>query len=319
MPKRKDFKIVESISVREFYESFKDKLEMDLVHGSSGLDKDIGEKSINRPALVLTGYLKHFAYKRIQLFGAGEMAYLRDLSPAQQLENLTTIAQKKIPCIVLSRNLAPTQSLIRIAKTFKIPLIRTPLSSKIFITEATVLLEEKFAPQTTMHGTLVDIEGMGTLLRGDSGIGKSECALALIERGYSLVADDVIHVKLLRDKELTGSGPELNRGYMECRGIGIINIAELFGIRAIRLDKRIDLVITFIVWEPGMQEERTGLVDNWYEILGIKVPHIIIPVRPGRDMARLAEVAAMVNALKMIGHDSAKEFNERLIEHMRTK
>ncbi len=319
MPSRTTLKIVESISVREFYESFKDELKMHLVYGSEGLDKRILEKSINRPALVLTGYLKHFAFKRIQLFGAGEMSYLRDLSEAKQTQSLETIAEKKIPCIVLSRNLAPTKTLISIAQKFKIPLIRTPLTTKIFITEATVLLEEKFALQTTMHGTLMDIEGIGTLLRGDSGVGKSECALALIERGHSLVADDLVYIKQLRDKELTGTGPEFNRGYMECRGIGIINIAELFGIRSVRLDKRIDLIITFSVWEPGMHEERTGLEKSSYEILGIQVPHMKIPVRPGRDMARLAEVAAMVQALKMIGHDSAKEFNERLIDHINNK
>jgi HPr kinase/phosphorylase len=147
-------------------------------------------------------------------------------------------------------------------------------------------------------------------------VGKSECALALVERGHSLVSDDITYVRLVGDRELVGKSADLNRGYMECRGLGIINIAELFGVRSVRLDKRIDLVVTFADYEPGMEEDRTGLEQNYHPILGLEIPHIQIPVRPGRDLARLVEVAALVQALKAIGHDSAKEFNERLIAHM---
>ena len=317
MPPAKNLKVVESISVREFYESFKAKLKMDLVDGANGLNKHIREKSINRPALVLTGYFKHFAFKRIQLFGAGEMSYLRDLSAAQQEATLTLIAKKRIPCIVITRNLAPPKALRRIAQAFKIPLIRTPLTTKIFITEATLLLEERFAPETSMHGTLMDLEGIGVLLLGDSGVGKSECALALIEHGHSLVADDRVFIKLLWDKDLIGTSAEISRGYMECRGIGILNIAELFGIRSVRMEKRIDLVITFVTWKPGMEEERTGLDEHYYELFGIRIPHMTLPVRPGRDMARLAEVAALVHAFKLAGHDSPRDFNKKLIAHIR--
>ncbi|MDP4694079.1 MAG: HPr(Ser) kinase/phosphatase, partial [Opitutales bacterium] len=163
---------------------------------------------------------------------------------------------------------------------------------------------------------LLDVKGIGTLICGESGVGKSECALALIERGHSLVADDLTYVKRLSERELMGSCSELSRGYMECRGLGIINIAELFGIRSVRLEKRIDLIINFRIWSPGMNEERTGLEENHMEVLGMKVPLMEIPVRPGRDMARLVEVASMVQALKQMGHDSASEFNQRLIDHM---
>ena len=244
------------------------------------------------------------------------MSYLRDLDTAQQDAVLTRIAKKKIPCIVISRNLGPTRALRRVAQAYSIPLIRTPLTTKIFITEATLLLEERFAPQTSMHGTLMDVQGIGVLLLGDSGIGKSECALALIEHGHSLVADDRVFIKLLWDKELMGKSAEVSRGYMECRGIGILNIAELFGIRSVRIEKRIDLVITFTIWKPGIEEDRTGLEDHHYELFGIRVPHMKLPVRLGRDMARLVEVAALVHALKRVGHNSAKDFNERLIAQM---
>ena len=171
----------------------------------------------------------------------------------------------------------------------------------------------------SLHGTLLDIKGIGTLIRGDSGIGKSECALALIDHGHPLVADDLVYCQKIGDDTILGKGNELNRGYMECRGIGIINVAELFGIRCVRLEKSIDMIVTFVEWQPGIVEDRTGLDKNYFDVLGVQIPHFIIPVRPGRDMARLVEVAAMVQALRRMGHDGAKAFNERLIAHMKSE
>ena len=309
-------KFIESVSVREFYDSFKEPLELDLVAGGAGLNKTIRERSLNRPALALTGYFKFFARRRIQLLGAGEMAYLRDLGQDEEARVLGEMFKRKVPCIVVSRNLAPSKIMKALADEYATPLIRSPQKSKTFTTEATLLLEEKFAPRTHIHGTLLDVRGIGTLICGESGVGKSECALVLIERGHSLVADDLTHVKRLSDRELLGTSSELSRGYMECRGLGIINIAELFGVRSVRLNKRIDVIINFINWTRGMNEDRTGLEENHLEVLGMQVPLIEIPVRPGRDMARLVEVAAMMRSLKQMGHDSAAEFNERLIAHM---
>lgn len=309
-------KFIEAVAVREFYESFKEPLQLDLVAGEAGLDNTIRERSLNRPALALTGYFKFFARKRIQLLGAGEMAYLRDLSDAEEARVLVEIFKRNVPCIVVSRNLKPSSIMRNLAEQYATPLIRSPQKSKTFTTEATLLLEEQFAPSTHIHGTLLDVRGIGTLICGESGVGKSECALALIERGHSLVADDLTHVKRLSDRELMGTSSELSRGYMECRGLGIINIAELFGVRSVRMNKRIDLIINFINWTSGMNEDRTGLEENYLEVIGMKVPLIEIPVRPGRDMARLVEVAAMMRALKQMGHDSAAEFNDRLIAYM---
>ena len=286
----------ESVSVREFFDSFRDMLQMELLAGADGLDNVISEKSINRPALAVTGYFKEFANRRLQLFGAGEMAYLADQPDSVREKLVDDVFSKKVPAVVVSRGLQVDDMLKRLADKHHIPIIRTQLKSKDFSAEATVLLEEKFAPRTNLHATLVDIRGVGVLLRGASGVGKSECALALIERGHSLVADDFVIVTLIGDRELQGTAKELNRGYMECRGIGIINIASIFGIRSVRREKRVDLVVTFVLWQPGMDEERSGLEVETFEILGRKVPHMTIPVRPGRDMARLVEVAAMVQA-----------------------
>ncbi|MEY4033427.1 MAG: HPr(Ser) kinase/phosphatase [Verrucomicrobia bacterium] len=306
----------ESVSVREFFDSFRDMLQMELLAGADGLDNVISEKSINRPALAVTGYFKEFAHRRLQLFGAGEMAYLADQPDNVREKLLDDVFSKQVPAVVVSRGLQVDALLKRLADKHHVPIIRTQLKSKDFSAEATVLLEEKFAPRTNLHATLVDIRGVGVLLRGASGVGKSECALALIERGHSLVADDYVIVTLIGDRELQGTSKELNRGYMECRGIGIINIASIFGVRSVRREKRVDLVVTFVLWQPGMDEERSGLEVETFEILGRKVPHMTIPVRPGRDMARLVEVAAMVQALRGMGHDSAKEFSDRLIQHM---
>ncbi|MDX2108883.1 MAG: HPr(Ser) kinase/phosphatase [Verrucomicrobiota bacterium] len=306
----------DKITVKSFFEQYQQQLKLSVVAGENGMHRSIRDKSINRPALALTGYFTNFASRRIQLFGAGEMAYLRDVDENKQMEIMWGIASKRIPCMIISRHLTPTKAMVEVAKVFKIPLLRSSLNTRDLLGTATILLEEFFAPRVTLHGTLLDVRGIGTLIRGESGVGKSECALALIERGHSLVADDVVHIKQMGERELMGSGPILNRGYMECRGLGIINVAELFGIRSVRIEKRVEFIITFQEWRQGMEEERTGLEREFYTILDIPVPHIKLPVRPGRDMARLVEVAAMIEALRQIGHDPAKDFNDRLIALM---
>ncbi|MEO0797070.1 MAG: HPr(Ser) kinase/phosphatase [Verrucomicrobiota bacterium] len=309
-------KVTDTISVLDFFESFGEELKLELVAGKKGLTKVIRDTSINRPALAMVGYFRYFAHKRIQLFGAGEMAFLRDMPTEKQRSVLSDIYSKHVPCVIISRNLSPTKPLREEAEIRGVPLFRTSLSSKEFMAQATLLLEARFAPMTTCHGTLLDVKGIGVVLRGKSGVGKSECALALIERGHSLVADDLVYCKRMSDGVILGSAAELSRGYMECRGLGIINVAHMFGIRSVRLEKRLDLVITFEDWRPGMPEERTGLERAYYEILDVEIPHIEIPVKPGRDMARLTEAAAMIQALRNMGHDSAQEFNDRLIAHM---
>ncbi len=309
-------KAIHGITVAHFYETYRDKLELELVTGEPGLHRLIKEGSINRPSLALTGFFKYFANKRIQVFGAAEMTYLKTLTQRQQIEIFGEMVRRGIPAIVLTRNYIATHPMLAVSQEMSLPIFRTPMITMNFVNAATLCIDNEFAPSGTEHATTLDIKGIGVMIRGDSGIGKSECALALIERGHSLVADDLTVIKLLDERELSASSRPLNRGYMECRGIGIINIADMFGVKSIRLEKRIDLVVSLRNWTPEVVEERTGLEENYYNILGVKVPHIEFYVRPGRDIARLVEVAALVQALKNMGHDPAKTFNDRLIAHM---
>ncbi len=307
---------INGITVEHFFTTYREKLKLELVTGDTGLHRLIKEGAINRPALALTGFFKYFANKRIQVLGAAEMTYLRTLPREKQEEVFRAMARRHVPCFVLTRNYNATSAMLAVCNEMKLPIFRTPMITRHWVNIATLCVDNEFAPSTTEHATMLDVKGIGVLLRGDSGVGKSECALALIERGYSLVADDMTLIRLVDERELIATGPALNRGYMEVRGIGIINVAEMFGIKNVRPDKRVDLVVSLHEWTPDVVEERTGLEENHYNILGLKVPEVDLYVRPGRDIARLVEVAALVQALKNMGHDPAKEFNDRLIAHM---
>ncbi|MBK8476350.1 MAG: HPr(Ser) kinase/phosphatase [Opitutaceae bacterium] len=309
-------KAVTAVSVADFFAKYGEKLKAELIAGSEGVHRQIREPSINRPALALTGFYKYFAYKRVQVIGSTEMTYFKTLTPIRQAEMMHAMIDRGIPCLVLTRNLLPPKPMLTVARERRLPLYRTPLITMHFVNISTLCIDAEFARQTTEHGTALSIEGVGVMIRGHSGVGKSEAALAIIERGHSLVADDLTHLRVLDERELIASSLPLNRGYMECRGIGIINVAEMFGVRSVRPEVRLDMVVTLQDWRPDVEEERTGLEESFYTILGIRVPHIEIHVRPGRDIARLVEVAALVQALKKMGRDPAKEFNERLIAFM---
>jgi HPr kinase/phosphorylase len=221
--------------------------------------------------------------------------------------------------VVYSRKLNPERLLLKAAEEANIPVFICPLITMNFINRATLALEMLFAPRATEIGSMVDILGVGVIIRGESGIGKSESVLALIERGYSLVSDDVTRVTLVDGKEVIGTSPELTRNHMEVRGIGIINVASMFGVRSIRHEKRVDLVVTLVTWNEVTDVDRLGMDTQHVKILAIDIPHITIPVRPGRDLARLIEVAAFQTNLRAAGVNSANDLNDRLISQMRAK
>src|SRR5437763_10634870 len=310
-------KSVPVVTVESFYNSHADQLQMKLDGPRVGFHRKIREPTINRPGLALSGFYTYFAEKRVQVLGAAEHSYLKSLAPRARVRRFRALCARKIPCLVVSRGFHLDPAVLAAAAEEKIAVFRTPMITMKFINAATILLEGDFSPTVTEFGSTVDILGIGVLIRGESGIGKSECVLGLIERGYSLVSDDVTRITSFEGRELMATSPEVTRYHMEVRGIGIINVASVFGVGAIREEKRLDLVATLKDWSDMESVDRIGLDRESYEILGLQVPHLTIPVRPGRDMARLIEVAAMDQKLKSLGRDSATEFNTRLLEVMK--
>ncbi len=304
------------VTVQRFYTENASSLELGLLAGASGLKRVIREPTVNRPGLVLSGFTRYFAFKRLQVIGNAEAYFLKSLSDEERMRRYETLFSYRIPCVVFSRNLHPDRLFLKAAEKAELPIFRCPFVTMKFINLATLALEMMFAPRGTEMGSMVDILGVGVILRGESGIGKSESVLALIERGYSLVADDVTKVMLVDGREVMGTSNELTRNHMEVRGIGIINVAAMFGVRSIRQEKRVDLVITLKSWNEVDDVDRLGMEQEYVKILGIDVPHITIPVRPGRDLARLIEVAAFQTKLKTSGYNPAKELNDRLISRM---
>jgi HPr kinase/phosphorylase len=307
------------VTVEAFFQRHAKSLQLKLEGKQIGFDRRIREPTINRPGLALAGFYTYFAEKRVQVLGAAEQSYLKSLSARQQHARFRALCSQKIPCLVASRGFHLAPKLLSIAESAGIAIFRTPMITMKFINAATIALELDFSPSVTEFGSMVDILGIGVLIRGTSGVGKSECVLGLIERGYSLVADDVTKIKSLEGRELMATAPELTRYHMEVRGIGIINVVSIFGIGAIRIEKRLDLVVTLKDWQELEEVDRIGLDRELYEILKIEVPHITIPVRPGRDIARLVEVAAMDQKLKSLGLNSAVEFNEKLLGQMESQ
>ena len=306
----------EVITVERFYTEQAGTLELKLVAGASGLKRLIREPTVNRPGLAFAGFTKYFANKRLQVIGNAEAYFLKSLSPEDRKARYANLFSYKIPAIVFSRSLHPDRYLLRAAEEVNVPIFKCPLITMKFINLATLALEMLFAPRGTDIGSMVDILGVGVIIRGESGIGKSESVLALIERGYSLVSDDITRVTLIDGREVVGTSAELTRNHMEVRGIGIINVAAMFGVKSIRQEKRVDVVVTLKAWGDVPDVDRVGIDQEYVKILGVEVPHITIPVRPGRDLARLIEVAALQTKLKSTGYNAAKELNDRLISHM---
>src|SRR5438477_12715404 len=301
------------VTVESFFQAHGEKLQLKLEGKRVGFHRKIREPTINRPGLALSGFYQYFAEKRVQVLGAAEQSYLESLSRRQGVQRFRRLCTEKIPCLVASRGAHLDSDLLGVAEELQIAIFRTPMVTMRFINAATIAMEGDFSPTVTEFGSMVDILGVGVLIRGASGVGKSECVLGLIERGYSLVADDVTRIKSFEGRELMATAPELTRNHIEVRGIGIINVASVFGIGSIRIEKRLDLVVTLKDWQDVEAVDRIGLDREFYEILGLQVPHVTIPVRPGRDMARLIEVAAMDEKLKGLGQNAAVDFNTRLL------
>jgi HPr kinase/phosphorylase len=316
MPEKSQHRVAH-ITVGQFYANHAEHLGLHLEGLSLGMNRKIKEPTINRPGLALSGFYNYFAGKRVQVIGSAELSYLRSLKQPVLKDRCRQLLSRKIPCMIVARSAAIPEPLLQSAAEFETPIFRTPMITMKFINAATIALEFEFSPTKTEYGSMVDIQGIGTLIRGASGIGKSECVLGLIERGYSLVSDDMTRIRAIEGRELVGMTSDLTRFHMEVRGIGIIDVAAVFGAGSVRPEKRLDLVVSLKDWHEVDDVDRLGIDRDYYEILGIRVPHVTVPVRTGRDLGRLVEVAALDQKLKSMGHNSALEFNQRLLGVMK--
>lgn len=305
------------LTVGELLQELRDRLKLELVSGGESLGRKITTSSANRPGLTLAGYLAHFRAERVQIIGRGEHAYCLGASSEKLLNSLEKmLSPKGVPCVVITRNLRAPALLEQVCRKHKVPLLRSKLQTGTFVEELSTWLEDRLAPGTQVHGGLVQVYGLGVLIRGEAGIGKSECAMELIKRGHIFVADDMVEVKHKPGDVLLGTCPEPLRYHMEVRGLGIIDVKLLFGIGSIINSTNLGLVVDLEMWNPQARYERVGLERRMATILGVEVPLMVIPVRPGRNLASLIEVAALTQQLKAQGHFTAEALNERLITRM---
>ena len=301
-------------TLQEFFNKHGEEFCLDLVAGKAGMGRGIKVPEVYRPGLNLAGYLKNYSPKRFLIFGRLEVEYLKELDPKERLARLKGILSKKVPAVIVTRRLRPPKELEKLCEECKIPLFRSSKPTMRLLNELTILLTEEFSVSISCHGTLVEAFGVGVLIQGDSSVGKSEAALGLIERGHRLISDDVVKVRKCEGNRLEGCGPELTRHLLEIRGIGIINVAHLYGAVCISENKRIDIIVKLEAWDDKHFYDRVGLEEKYEDILGVKIPFHILPVKPGRDVVLLLETIVLNHRLKEMGYHSAKEFNVKLLE-----
>lgn len=295
-------------------------LELECIGGRAGLAREIRIPDLNRPGLALSGFFDNFGYERIQIFGRGEHAFLMRLTRENASSTIRKLFTLEVPCTIFTHDLEPSPEFIRIADEARCPVLRTNLPTAEFNSRLLRAFGDVFANSITTHGVLVEVFGIGIFITGDSGVGKSETALELIHRGHRLVADDAVEIRCINGNVLQGSGSNKNFGHhMEIRGLGIINITHLFGVGAIREDKQIQLIVELEQWDSSKNYDRIGSEEKTREILGVNIPYLLIPVKPGRNIPIILETAAMNERLKKMGYYSAKEFNQTVLKWLETE
>ncbi|MGE5441412.1 MAG: HPr(Ser) kinase/phosphatase [Bacteroidota bacterium] len=313
-----DKKIIkkESITVDFFYKNVKDRFKLTLFTDETGFNRNIYDQNLHRPGLALAGFVELFSYTRIQIFGNTEMKYLNQLSTEERISTLRRIFQFDIPCIILTDGNQPFPEMIDMSNEFHIPMFGSTFTTTKLVYLVGDFLDDQFAPRISIHGSFVDVYGVGMLFVGQSGIGKSEVALDLVERGHRLVADDVIIVTKKGENILMGSGTELVKHFMEVRGIGIIDVKSMFGVRAIRFQKRLEIIVELEVWDEKSHYTRTGLDEEVFSLLDIEIPYIKLPILPGKNITVISEVISLNYLLKHYGYDSAKVLQRRLEDRL---
>ena len=290
---------------------------LEPIPGIDGLEREITSPNVSSPGLVLAGYVERFPAHRMQVFGETEMSYLASLTDEDRRRILGVFFSFPLPCVFITKGQQPLAAMRDLAGAAGVPIICSRLKTNEFYTRLKPWLEEEFAPSTSLHGSLSDIFGVGVLFLGRSGIGKSECVLDLVERGHRLVADDVVIATRRGNEVLIGRGHELQRHYMEIRGVGLVDIPGIFGVRAVRQQKRIEVVVELVDWNPELAVDRTGLDHERTTILDVSLPRITVPLNAGKNITVIAEVIALQHLLKYSGIDPAERFNERLMRTMR--
>ncbi|HOA55991.1 MAG: HPr(Ser) kinase/phosphatase [Acetivibrionales bacterium] len=278
-------------------------------------DIDITTSDVNRPGLQLSGYMEYFGSDRIQIIGKVEMTYLASLSPQERQKRLDEYFRTGFPCLVIARDQEPFGEMVQASQKYSIPILKTRDITSRFMSGLIRYLNVMLAPRISQHGVLVEVYGEGILILGESGVGKSETALELVKRGHRLIADDLVEIRRVSDTTLLGSAPENIRHFIEIRGIGIVDVKNLFGMGAVKMQENINLVIKLELWKEGKMYDRLGLEDQFTDILGISVPSLVIPVRPGRNLAIIVEVAAMNHRQKKMGYNAAKLLSERFLKY----
>ncbi len=306
-----------TLTVETLLERKREALSLTVVAGEAGLAREIGAPEVSSPGLALAGYSDRFVASRVQIFGQTEIAYLDSLGETERAKALAFVFEAGIPCAFITKNQRPPVELLAAAEAAHVAVIATEFKTGDFYRRLQPYLEEEFAPATSIHGSLADVYGVGLLFTGQSGIGKSECVLDLVERGHRLVADDLVMARRRQNDVLIGRASEHQRHHMEIRGVGIIDVRAMFGVRAVRQQKRIEVVVDLEVWGKREAYDRTGLETERVEILGVSLPKVLIPLNPGKNLTVIAEVVAMNHLLRFSGEDSAAAFERGLIDRMR--
>ncbi|MEJ2238514.1 MAG: HPr(Ser) kinase/phosphatase [Gemmatimonadales bacterium] len=305
-----------ALTVRELLERKRLSLELEPLTGEVGLDRAITRPEVSSPGLVLAGFTARFVSERLHILGETEIAYLRSLDSEARHSSLEKFMTYDLPCVFITKGQSVPRDLLKLAKEHGVPVFRSKLRTSEFYRRITPYLAEVFAPSTTLHASLADVYGVGLLFIGQSGIGKSECVLDLVERGHRLVADDVVHISRRATDVLIGRASELSHRFMEIRGVGLVDASALFGIRAVRQQKRIEVVVELKQWESAKDADRTGLDGKTTTILGVEIPLVVVPLNPGKNITVVSEVVAMNHLLHYSGVHPASEFNQRLIGKM---
>jgi HPr kinase/phosphorylase len=309
---------MKELGVQELLHEKKEELSLSLVTNEKTAQKKIINQYLYRPGLALAGYFERFSYKRIQILGETEISYLQSLKDDEMYDRLKELFMYDIPCVIITKGLSIPKQMEYLANEMNVAVLSSRLTTDKLFHVLRKYLDDYFAPSKTIHGTLVDVFGVGILITGKSGIGKSECALDLVERGHRLVTDDVVKM-IIRNDILMGMSTNDYGYFMEIRGVGLVDIEKMFGIQAVRLQKSIDVQLELMPWQENMDYERIGLGDNFVDMMGVKIPSIYLPVSPGKNVSVIMEVVAMNHILKMYGYDAAKVYVNRLQDHLEKK